>query len=112
MKKIYVIAGTFDQFVDWCRENMVSKNSPLVCYIPEGQGREILSGTMNPEIVCQGTFRQRRDFFELEALVRDCTKPQTEIVYVEVPEKPKPVKFVEEFTRKIAWRVRTVPSIA
>jgi hypothetical protein len=111
MKKIFVIAGNYNQFVDWCRDIAVSPHSPLVKYIAEGEGQIALSGTRNPEVISIGTYRQRKDFQELEILVRSRTYPEIKIVYVDKPVESKPVKpmeFLGELTRKIAWRTAPV----
>lgn len=108
MKKIYVIAGNYREFADWCQANWVSPHSPLVQHVSEGQGMQALRGTLNPEVICIGTYRQRKDFFELENIVRERTRPAVQIVYVDKPEEPKkPVEFVQEFARKVAWRIAT-----
>jgi len=105
MKPIFVIAGNHREFHFWCNENRVSSSSPLVKYIPEGEGNRVLFGIKNPEIVCFGTYNQRKDFRELENLVREKTRVevQVKIVYVEPPKKK--VEFVGECFRKVSWRV-------
>lgn len=108
MKKIYVIAGNYREFESWCQEKLVSRHSPLVHYVSEGQGPQAFYGTVSPEVVCVGTYRKRKDFFELENIVRERTRPVVQIVYVDKPEEPKkPVEYVQEFARKIAWQVVT-----
>lgn len=115
MRKIYVIAGNYREFSNWCLENKVSTSSPLVEYVStEGAGLRTISRN-NPEIICIGTYRQRRDFEELEHVIRERTRPVVQIVekpvyvYVEKPAEPKkPVEYVQEFARKIAWRVVTI----
>ena len=104
MKPIFVIAGNSREFSNWCLENRVSASSPLVRFIGDGEGPKILSGIKNPEIVCFGTYNRRRDFRELENLVREKTRVevQMKIVYVEPPKKT--LEFVGEGFRKVQWR--------
>jgi len=106
--KTYVIAGNYDQYVNWCREYRVSPSSPLVCYIAERDGERTLAGIRNPEIVCVGTYRDRRDFRELEMLIRDRNRPmEPKVVYIEVPAKPVPkprVSFVQVGSRICNWQ--------
>ena len=106
MKKFYVIAGNYDQFVDWCSKNRVSSSSPLVSYV---SGPECLLGLQNPEVIVTGTYRERKDFQELDSVVRDVCRPaQPQLVYVEVPVKPKPVEkpmvFFQMAGRLVNWQ--------
>jgi hypothetical protein len=103
MKKFYVIAGNYNQFVDWCAQNRVSHSSPLVSFVT---GPECLRGLHNPEIVVTGTYRERKDFHELNMIVRDvCRPPEPQIVYVEVPAKPKPVVLLSMMSgRLVNWQ--------
>jgi len=87
----YVIAGNYNQFAEWCREKRVSTSSPLVVYVGENDGRK-LHGLRYPEIVCIGTFRDRRDIEEMEMLVQRATRPEPEIIYVPTPVQAPAVK--------------------
>ena len=104
MKPIFVITGNFREFNAWCLEKRVSASSPLVKFIPEGEGCKILSGIKNPEITVFGSYNQRKDFLELENLIREKTHVEVhvKIVYVEPPKKP--IEFVGECFRKVSWR--------
>jgi hypothetical protein len=104
MKKTYVIAGNNHEFEAWCIEKRVAPSSPLVQYIPEFDGPKILSGIKNPEIICFGAYNRRRDFRELERLVREKSRPEVRIVYVQAPKLEKKLEVVSEY-RKVFWRV-------
>ena len=108
MAYIFVIAGNVREFHEWCRKNMISHQSPLVCYIGEGEGYHRLQGQHNPQIVPYGTYRDRRDFYELEDLARNLSRaaaPQLVYVEVERPKKiPKPPVFEEAEPRLVNWQ--------
>ena len=103
MKKFYVIAGNYDQFVDWCSKNRVCASSPLVSYVSDAN---CLRGLHNPEIVVTGTYRERSDFQKLNSIIRDVCRPEeSQIIYVEVPAKPKPVERSAVFLQTIGNRL-------
>ena len=103
MKPLYIIAGNSREFEQWCLENRVAPSSPLVSYVSDANR---LRGLRNPEIVSTGTYRTRKDFHELNSIVRNVCKPEEpKIVYVEVPVKPKPVVFLHTFgSRLVNWQ--------
>ena len=109
MKPTYIIAGNFNEFAQWCREKMVSSSSPLVKYISENEGPQVLAGIKNPEIICFGTYNKRRDVRELENIVRE--RSQTEvrvvekIIYREPPKKK--VKYIGGYFRKVLWNAKS-----
>jgi hypothetical protein len=101
---IYVIAGNRSEFDEWCRSNMVSSHSPLIRYVGEGQG-DMLRGLRNPNIIPYGSYHERRDFIELEELIRTLNRPiGPQIIYVEV-EPPKRVMILNELRDRIVnWQ--------
>ena len=105
MNPVFVIAGNSREFNNWCLEKRVSASSPLVKFIPEGMGLQILSGIKNPKIVAFGTYSQRKDFFELNNLIREKTRPEVhmKIVYVDPPKKIE--EFTGKYIRKVSWRI-------
>ena len=107
MKKTYVIAGKYNEFVEWCQEKKVSPHSPLVEYVSEGTGGRTLRGLQQPEIIVCGTYRDRKDFQELEEIVRHVSRPpepEVRIVYVE-KETPEPIFNPFQSFRKVALEV-------
>jgi hypothetical protein len=104
MKKTYVVAGNCREFEEWCHEKMVSKHSPLVQYIPEFQAEVILVGTKNPDVICYGTYNDRKDIVEVNNVIRNRCRPEIKIVYVEVEPKKEKVDFAPmEVLRKVLW---------
>jgi hypothetical protein len=105
MKPVYVIAGNNREFEQWCRENRVFSSSPLVRYISEFEGPRLLRGVKSPQIISYGTYYMRKDFRELNDLIRERTRPEVivKIVYMEAPKKEVSFSDVECF-RKVAWR--------
>ena len=69
MNRTFVIANGFSQFRSWCRENKVSPDSPLVCYIADGEADK-LRGIRNPTVVYYGTYYERKDFFDIKEFVQ------------------------------------------
>lgn len=86
-QKIFVIAGNIREFEEWCRQNIISKHSPLLKYVSDIND---LRGTRNPVVYWIGTFGKRRDFQELSELHRYLTAPpQPKIIYVGTEPKKK-----------------------
>jgi hypothetical protein len=101
IKKIYVIAGNPREFAQWCHEKLVSPHSPLVCYV---EGVQSLKGLRDPTLVTYGTYYNRKDYGDLENLVRYiCRPPKPSIVYVEMPPKP-PILTPISGKRFVAWK--------
>jgi hypothetical protein len=106
MKKTYIIAGNYNEFRTWCLYHKVSTGSPLVEYIPEGQGEKILRGLRNPEVEVIGTYRDRKDFSELENVVRIVCRPEVTIQTVYEKETPKFTFNPFQSFRKVALDVQ------
>lgn len=106
MKKVYVIAGRYNEFEEWCQEKKISTHSPLVEYVSEGMGH-MLRGLQQPEILVIGTYRNRKDFRELTEIVRVVSRspePMVKIIYIE-KETPKPIFNPFQSFRKVALEV-------
>ena len=102
MAVTYVITGTCREFECWCRENMVSTHSPLVCYIGEGESYK-LQGLRNPSIVVYGNYHDRPDFRSLESMVRAISRPpEPKIVYIE---RDPPKKEVDQSSYQPGRRI-------
>jgi hypothetical protein len=65
-RKVAVIAGSYDQFLHWCREQAVSPHSPDVLYATP----ESLRGRSDLEVRRVGTWAERRDLAEIENVLR------------------------------------------
>jgi hypothetical protein len=63
MRRTAVLAGTYRQFLDWCREHKVSPDSDLVFDVTSPSS---LRGRSNVELVRIGTWYERRDLWEIE----------------------------------------------
>jgi len=104
MEKTYVIAGNYREFCTWCQDMLVSKSSPLVYYIEEFGGPRVLRGLRGANIICIGTYRSRKDYDELSAVVREAVSPEIKIVYKRVEVEPmKETTSPADGGRKVLW---------
>lgn len=58
-----ILAGTYQQFLNWCKENMVSPLSRDVFYIAD---RDSLLGLHDVEVIKYGTWYERTDLEDIE----------------------------------------------
>jgi len=70
MTVTYVIAKGGRQFENWCHENKVSPESPLVCYVPDGL-IFTLCGVDNPSVVYYGTYYERKDIDAVDSFIQE-----------------------------------------
>jgi len=68
MQKVYVVCEGYCQFEAFCLDNKISPNSPLLCYIPDGDRRQ-LCGITNPHVEFYGTWLNRRDRYDIKQFV-------------------------------------------
>jgi hypothetical protein len=66
MNRIYVLAGNYQEFLNYCREREISPNSPLIKYISD---EHTLRGIQNPQVEYYGTYVYRRDFHDIKQMI-------------------------------------------
>ena len=69
-KRIYVVAGTFEQFRHWQHENELGPNTEAV-YVSSA---ERLLGILNPVVIYYGTFNLRGDLDLIQRAVAMMTR--------------------------------------
>lgn len=65
--RIFVIAGTYQQFVSWAKENGIDPRNRHYIYVSSVQQ---LQGVREGELVLTGTWWDRPDIHELRQMVR------------------------------------------
>ena len=67
---IAVVAGSYQQFKYWCRENCISSKRKDVAYVSSCR---LLYGLHPGMVVYCGTYYERKDMDEIEAIItRSC----------------------------------------
>lgn len=64
LRRIYVIAGNYREFINWCRENHFKQHDPQVRYIQDCtklMGVHI-EESLGDKVVLYGTFESRMDW--------------------------------------------------
>lgn len=68
-----VIAGTYSQFLDWCRERGLNPRSRDLIFVLSA---DWLQGQRDLEVVRTGTWADRRDLDEIEDMLRAVNRRQ------------------------------------
>ena len=71
LKRVYVVAGTLREFLNWERENRLGPYMEAV-YVASAQQ---MRGLENPTVLYYGTWRQREDAFYIEQVVLAQMRP-------------------------------------
>ncbi|HET7110225.1 MAG TPA: hypothetical protein VFI41_05095 [Gemmatimonadales bacterium] len=68
IRRIYVIAGTWGEFMGWCHDNDISRNDPRVRFVSDFSklyGVPDIEESKGDKVVLYGTYRARYDWPEM-----------------------------------------------
>lgn len=75
-RRVAVVAGNYRQYVTWCRDNGEPLRGGSVFYATvESLGRVSLGSVSRVEVVRTGTWQERRDLADIEALLAAANRP-------------------------------------
>jgi len=64
LRRIYVIAGNYREFIYWCKDNRLSRNDPMVRYVSDFSKLmgAIIEESKGDKVVLYGTYESRMDW--------------------------------------------------